>query len=694
MIAQFGYGVLALAFLLALFAASASVYGYFRASPRWVESGRRAMLLTFPLITVSALTIIYLLVNNRFEVDFVYSVTSREMPLYLKVTALWGGQAGSLLFWAWLMSAFATAVTLRKWDRDREFLPWVVFTACVTLAFFIGLVIFYENPFARYWATLTGDVAKAMWQPAGSTLFTPPDGRGLNPLLRHPGMIIHPPMLYLGFVSFTIPYAFAIAALVTGRTDDRWIRITRRWTLVAWLFLSLGLILGSRWAYDVLGWGGYWGWDPVEIAAFMPFLTGTAFLHSVMIQEKRGLFKHWNMLLIILTYALVIFGTFLTRSGVLSSVHAFAQSAIGPAFFMFIGVTFVSSAALLIYRWGSLQSETTMNSWLSREGLFLLNNLLFISILVVCFSGVIAPLISELFTGQKITVGPPWYNRTTGPLFAGLLLLMGIAPLSAWGVASYKTLGRAIWKPSIAAAILVGLTAVFGYSASMAAPTLIGAALGFFLIYMVACVTLFEFWRAARARGRATGEGFLQALWRLLGRDRRRYGGYVIHMGVVCMALGIVGITMFQSQTQRSLAVGDTLELAGYTVRYDSLAQFTYEDGRSVNRTVLSIFKDGEFITELHPRFDVYPTGEPSTIPGLYSTMAGDLYVVLVNWEGVSTASAPFKVYYNPLVNWLWLGAFVFIFGTLIAAWPESEAEYESARVRARQARRELSAAD
>jgi len=687
MIAQFGYGVLALAFLLALYAAGSSVYGYFSSSQRWVESGRRAMLLTFPLITVSALTLIYLLVTNHFELDFVYSVTSREMPFYLKVTALWGGQAGSLLFWGWLMSAFATAVTLRKWERDREFLPWVVFVACVTLAFFIGLVVFYENPFARYWATLSGDVAKAMWQPAGAVLFTPPDGQGLNPLLRHPGMIIHPPMLYLGFVSFVIPYAFAIAALVTGRTDDRWIRITRRWTLVAWLFLSLGLILGSRWAYDVLGWGGFWGWDPVEIAAFMPWLTGTAFLHSVMIQEKRGLFKHWNMLLIILTYALVIFGTFLTRSGVLSSVHAFAQSAIGPAFFIFIGVTFVSSAALLIYRWGSLASETSMTSWLSREGLFLLNNLFFISILVVCFSGVIAPLISELFTGQKITVGPPWYQRATGPLFAGLLLLMGVAPLSAWGIASYRTLGRAIWKPSIAAVILLGLTAIFGYRSPL-------ALLGFFLIYLAACVTLFEFWRAARARKKSTGETFFISLWHLLGRDRRRYGGYIIHLGVVCMALGILGISMFQSQTQKSLAVGETLDIAGYTVRYDSLAQFPYQDGRSVNRAVVSVFKDGQFITELHPRFDVYPSGEPSTIPGLYSTMAGDLYIVLVNWEGVSTAAAPFKVYYNPLVNWLWLGGFIFILGTLVAAWPDAEPEYEPARVRARRPSEQVSAAD
>lgn len=695
MIAQFGYGVLLVSFLLTLYAVGSAAYGYFARSQRWVESARRAMLLTFPLITVAALTLVYLLVNNHYEVDFIYSVTSREMPLYLKVTALWGGQAGSLLFWGWLMSAFATAVTLRKWDRDREFLPWVIVVSCVTLAFFLGLVVFYENPFARYWLALSGDVTRAMWQPAGAALFTPPDGQGLNPLLRHPGMIIHPPMLYLGFVSFVIPFAFAIAALVTGRTDDRWIRVTRRWTLVAWLFLSLGLVLGSRWAYDVLGWGGYWGWDPVEIAAFMPWLTGTAFLHSVMIQEKRGLFKHWNMLLVILTYSLVIFGTFLTRSGVLSSVHAFAQSAIGPSFFIFIGTTFVISAALLIYRWSSLQSETTMTSWLSREGLFLLNNLLFMCILGVCFLGVIAPLISELATGQKITVGPPWYQRTTGPLFAGLLLLMGVAPLSAWGIASYRTLKRAIWKPGLAALVLTALSTVYIYRAHAAHPaTLVAALLGFFLIYMVTCVTLSEFWRAARARGRSTGEGFLRALSRLLGRDRRRYGGYIIHLGVVCMALGIVGIDMFQSQTQKSLAVGESLELAGYTVRYESLAQFPYEDGRGVNRAAVSIFRDGEFLGELYPRFDIYPSGEPSTIPGLYSTMAGDLYIVLVNWEGVSTASAPFKVYYNPLVNWLWLGSFVFILGTMVAAWPEAEREVEPARVRARRASQQPSAAD
>src|SRR5512142_1896697 len=502
MLAEIGYGILVVAFVVALYSVAAAVYGERRKSLAVVESARRAMLLLWPLITLAAGSLIFLLVSNHFEVSFVYEVTSRNMPTYLKITAWWGGQAGSLVFWSWLMSAFASLVTLRKWDRDRELLPWVIVVTSITTAFFLGLVVFYENPFARFWQTPDGQVITSMFAPLNAVAMLPPDGRGLNPLLRHPGMIIHPPMLYLGFVSFVIPYAFAIAALITGRTDDRWIRLTRRWTLWAWLFLSFGLVLGSRWAYDVLGWGGFWGWDPVEIAALMPWLTGTAFLHSVMIQEKRGLLKQWNMILIMLTYALVIFGTFLTRSGVLSSVHAFAQSAIGPAFFAFIGVTFITSIGLLIYRWPDLRGETELKSMLSREALFLLNNLLFISVLVVCFWGVIFPLISELVTGQKVTVGPPFYNRATAPLFATLMLLMGIAPLSAWGHSTVRTLGRALWRSALVA---LGITVAlyFTYTRNLL------ALVGFYLIAFVLLVTLQEFWRATQARVRAQGENFL-----------------------------------------------------------------------------------------------------------------------------------------------------------------------------------------
>ncbi|HEY5157392.1 MAG TPA: cytochrome c biogenesis protein CcsA, partial [Anaerolineales bacterium] len=416
MLAQFGFGVFVLTFLLSLFSVIAGLLGYFNGSDRWVEAARRSMLLTFPLITLGTLTLVILLVTGHYELEYVYSVTSNDMPLYLKITALWGGQAGSLVLWSWLMSAFSSAVTLRKWERDRELLPWVIVVISVTLSFFLALTIFFENPFTRWWQTLSGDFVLRMFAPGGAVPVFPPDGQGLNPVLRHPGMILHPPMLYLGYVAFVIPFAFAIAALVTGRSDDRWIRLTRRWTLVAWLFLSLGLVLGMWWAYTVLGWGGFWNWDPIEVAPLMPWLTGTAFLHSVMIQEKKGMFKQWNMLLIILTYSLVILGTFLARTGVLSSIHAFSQSSIGPVFFVFIGLTLIISIALLIYRWKDLKAEVEMSSWFSREALFLLNNLLFMGVLIVCFWGVIFPLISELVTGQKITVGPPWYQRTNGPL--------------------------------------------------------------------------------------------------------------------------------------------------------------------------------------------------------------------------------------------------------------------------------------
>jgi cytochrome c-type biogenesis protein CcmF len=666
MLAQFGYGVFVLTFLLALFSLGAAVAGYFNKSDRWVEAARRGLFLIFPLITTGVLTLAYLLVTGHYELQYVYSVTSNDMPFYLKLTALWGGQAGSLVLWSWLMAAFAFAVTLRKWDRDHELLPWVIVVTSLTLAFFLSLTILYENPFTRWWQTAGGEFIGRMFAPVGALPLTPADGQGLNPLLRHPGMIIHPPMLYLGFVAFVIPYAFAIAALVTGRSDDRWIRLTRRWTLVAWVFLSLGLVLGMRWAYDVLGWGGYWAWDPVEIAALMPWLTGTAFLHSVMIQEKRGMFKQWNMLLIILTYALVIFGTFLTRSGVLSSVHAFAQSAIGPMFFVFIGITFVTSVALLIYRWKDLHAEVEMHSFFSREALFLLNNLLFMGVLIVCFWGVIFPLISELVTGQKVTVGPPFYLRANGPLFGALLALMGIAPLSAWGKSTFKTLGRALWKPAIPTGLVLAVLVILGMRNWI-------ALVGFLLVAFVVFVTLFEFWRGTRSRQKKTDENFLVAMWKLGGHNRRRYGGYLIHLSMVVMAIGILGIELFQTTTQKTMAVGEDIQISGYTLRYDSLAQFPYADGRIVTRAVLTVFKNGKSLGELYPRYDYYASGQPMTIAGVRSTLADDLYVVLVNWENVSSAQAPFKVYHNPLVNWLWIGSLMFVFGFLVAAWPNRD---------------------
>ena len=680
MLANAGFFALLLTFLVALYGAAAAAFGAQRDRPAWVESARQAMLLTFPLLTLSSLCLIVLLATGAYEIEYVASTTSNTMPLYLKITAWWGGQAGSLLFWSWLMAGFATAASARRWDRDREFLPWVIVVTMVTLAFFLSLTVLFENPFARLWVTSDGQQAVAMFRPAGAMALAPSNGNGLNPLLRHPGMILHPPMLYLGFVSFVIPFAFAMAALITRRTDDRWIRITRRWTLIAWLFLSLGLILGARWAYDVLGWGGYWGWDPVEIAALMPWLTGTAFLHSVVVQEKRGILKRWNMVLIILTYSLVIFGTFLTRSGVLSSVHSFAQSAIGPMFFAFIALTFIASLSILIRRWPELKGDNQLDSMFSREALFTLNNLLFIGILIVCFWGVIFPLISEIFTGQKVTVGPVFYERATGPLWAGLLLLMGVAPLSVYGRTSWANLGRAMWMP-LAVSLLVPAAVVALGARSWA------AILTYWLIAFVGAVVLYEFWRGALARRRLHGENLLVALGRLAGRNRRRYGGYIIHLGVVVMALGIIGIELFQTETQGMLARGEQLTLGRYVMTYDALSVFDTDDGRNVARAVVSVYKDGRGAGELYPRRDYYYEAEQAmTIPGVRSTFEDDFYVILVDWQPIAAQGATFKVYHNPLVNFVWLGGLIFILGTLVAAWPDREAAGEQRTAAARRA--------
>tara|TARA_A100001037_G_scaffold289226_1_gene300750 strand:- start:1091 stop:3139 length:2049 start_codon:yes stop_codon:yes gene_type:complete len=665
MIVNLGYTALLLALLCSFYAiVSARVY-INNNKLQWVDSARNAVLSVWFLLTLACLILVYLLTNEHFEIEYVASVSSRSMPWYLKATALWGGQAGSLLFWSWLMSSYTGIMMLRDWSNERDLQPYVITASMLTLAFFVSLNVFVENPFNVLWIDSFGNITSSMTRPDANLMFTPNDGAGLNPLLRHPGMIIHPPMLYLGFVGFVIPYSFAIGALAVGRTDGVWIRATRRWTLIAWLFLSLGLLLGGRWAYDVLGWGGYWGWDPVEIAAFMPWLTGTAFLHSVIIQEKHGMFKRWNMILIILTYALVIFGTFLTRSGVLSSVHAFAQSSIGPLFFIFITVTFTISLLLLFRGWESLASRKTLTSWLSREGMFLLNNLLFMGILVACFWGVIYPLISEIITGQKVTVGPPFYERTTGPQFAALLLLMGIVPLVAWRITTVNRIGHLIWKPTIIS-LLVPIMSIISGIFNFA------ALLSLWLASLVFCVTIYEFYRGAIARSKSSGNIFFISLWQLISRNRRRYGGYIVHLGIVFMAVGIIGVEMFQTETQGTLAIEERMSLEDYSLVYKDLDEYPENDGRFVTKATLDVYKNNKLIGELEPRRDYYNISQQRmTIPDVYSTLEGDLYVLLIDWKPVGPQQATFKVYLNPLINWIWIGGFLFILGTLVATWPD-----------------------
>ena len=664
MLADIGLIALTIAFLFSVYATFGSLYGALSKRVPWIESARNASLLVFPLLTAPVIIIVYALYTFDFSLAYVYDVSSRAMSPFLRITALWGGQEGSVLFWAWLMVAFVGLVLLRKWERDRELMPWVTFVAMLTTAFFIGVVVFITNPFLRLWHVPGAqELTEALFQPANAMPYFPEDGNGLNPLLRHFGMIGHPPTTYLGFTGFVIPFAYAIAALITGHSrHDDWILTTRRWTLFAWIFLSIGLVLGGRWAYDVLGWGGFWGWDPVENAMLMPWLTGTAFLHSVMMTEKRGMLKKWNMVLIILTYSLSLFGTFITRTGVISSVHAFAKTALGPAFFAFIGITFLGSVTILYLRWDTLKSEHSLESFISREAAFVLQNMLFLAVTFAVFWGTVFPLISELVTGTKITVGPPYFQRVTGPLFFALVLLMGIAPLFAWRKQAARALGRAIWVPL---AVSVGLTAIWGFIHRMHPASIFGL----WLITFSLSAILTEFWKGIQARHSTRGENPLSALVNLIRRNHRRYGGYIIHIGVVLIAMGVIGDAYFKQETQGTISQGESLTVGGYRLEFKELLGYPGSDGREVVEAITSLSQDGQVIRQLSPRRDYFVVQEqPVSVPGVYSTPGTDFYVLLVGWDNMGT-SATFKVYVNPLINWVWIGGLVMIFGTIIATW-------------------------
>ncbi|MCB9421301.1 MAG: heme lyase CcmF/NrfE family subunit [Ardenticatenaceae bacterium] len=647
MIPDLGYISLLLAFVTAIYAAVAAWYGKSHDDERWVMSARNATIAVLPLVFLSAALLVTSIVRNDFSVEYVWRVSSIEMPTYLKFTSLWGGQAGSLLFWNLLLATFTAAAMFRKWREQKELMPYALIVISLTQIFFLGISAFVENPFTRL-------------------AMVPADGNGLNPLLRHPGMIIHPPMLYLGFTGFVIPYTFAIAALMAGKVDDSWIKTTRRWTLVAWLFLSMGLVLGGRWAYDVLGWGGYWGWDPVENASLMPWLAGTAFLHSVMIQEKRNMFKMWNMFLVILTYSLVVYGTFIVRSGVISSVHSFAQSAIGPLFFGFIAFMFVFSVYWVNKRRDMLATKNRLNSLLSREAAFLYNNFLILAILAVVFFLTNYPILSELVTGEKGFVGPPVYEQALGPLFLLLVLLMGVAPLTMWYRSSLKRLGKAILWPIVAATVTVVVLIVFNIRNW-------AALLGFWAVVFSTILTLVEFWKGTSARMKR-GESLPIAFSNLLARNRRRYGGYWIHMGVLVMAIGIIGVEVYQEETQIRLDSGESVSIGRYEMVFNEVTRYPGPDDLLITEANVDVFDNGRFVKTLTPRTELYTrTGQPMTIPDIRGTIAEDFYVILVNWEPTSANQATFRIFLNPLVNWIWAGGIIFVLGTLIAAWPDKQ---------------------
>jgi cytochrome c-type biogenesis protein CcmF len=637
-----GSQALYLAVGFAAYAAVAAAAGARAGRPAWVHSAERAVYAMFALLTVAAVGLAAALLGDRFDLAFVQQNSSREQPWVFKL-ALWGGQAGSLLLWTWMVGLMSALAVWQNRRRNRDLMPWVVVVMMVNALFFGSIVAFVSNPFEPL--------------PPGHAYS---NGAGMNPLLQHPMMVIHPPILYTGFIGFAVPFAFASAALITGQLGTTWFNTTRRWTLTAWFFLGIGIMLGGRWAYEVLGWGGYWAWDPVENASLMPWLVGTAFLHSVIIQEKRGMLKIWNFALIGLTYALCVFGTFLTRSGIVQSVHAFANAGwFGQLFLAYVALLVIGFGALLIWRVPLLRSSTRLESLVSREASFLVNNYVFMALLTIVFLGTLYPVFSEAISGQKIHIGPPFFRAWAGPVSLFLLFLTGVGPLIAWRRATWVNLRKSFVWPGLVALAVVALTAALGvrrfYPLAFAG-----------LCAFVAGAIAEEYGRGIRARMRR-GEGPVRAFWELVRRNQRRYGGYVVHLAVVLMFVGFAGAA-FNLEETRVLAPGQTWEVGGYTLEYRQAQPVSHPHYAGAVARV-GLREDGRPLGVLMPEKRMYFQQEqPTTLPAVASGWAEDLYVILVGLE--PDRSAALKVYVNPLVNWIWIGGLVFVIGNTLLLWP------------------------
>ncbi len=644
--ADIGSAAVIFAFVIALYAAAASLMtGKWRIAELWA-SARFAVFVVAGLTSLASAALVYSFFDRDFTIAYVAEYSSRDLPASYTFAAWWAGQAGSLLFWAWVLSLLAVVVVYFQGRRQyHEVIPYVAAVMMGILAYILGIIAFASNPFDRLPVKLE-------------------DGMGLNPLLRTSDMFSHPVTLLLGYVGFTVPFAFAVAALISGKLDDWWIRATRRWTLIAWFFLTLGNIFGMVWAYTVLGWGGMWGWDPVENASFMPWLMGTAYLHSVMVQQRRGMLKVWNLLLIILTYSLALFGTLLTRSGILSSVHSFAMGATGPLFVALILIVLMGSLQLLWSRRRLLRSQHELDSLVSREATFLGNNLILIGAAFAIFWGTVFPLLSEAVRGVKVGVGPPFYEQITAPIFLALIILMGVCPLIGWRKASTENLVRNFLLPAA-----TGTATFVALYATGLRP--FWADIAFGAVAFVAAAILLEFWRGVRMRIRH-GDNFLVALPRLVWRNKPRYGGYIVHIGVVIMVIGIAGSMFFSTNIQKQVAPGETIDIRGYTLTFQGLTEISTEHTQKVTGTLL-VSRDGKQLGAIESGKRVEGHADepqPITDVGIRSRPLEDLYVILASWTEDENA-ATFKVLVNPLMMWVWTGATVLVAGTVIAFWPD-----------------------
>ena len=647
---------LLLAFLAAVYAIGAGIAGIVARKTLLTKSARNAGMAVFVLVTLAVACLEYYFFTDNFSMAYVAAHSNRSLPFYYKFAALWAGQEGSLLLWTWLLSTYAFFAIFINRNKHPELMPYVGVVLASVQTFFLTLNNFVASPFGLLAGADSAGVMRV------SALA---DGHGLNPLLQYPEMVIHPPMLYLGYTGFTVPFAFALGALLGRYPGEKWIHITRRWTMIAWCFQSVGILLGAHWAYAVLGWGGYWAWDPVENASLLPWITGTAFLHSVMMQEKRGMMKVWNIWLVFTTFMLCILGTMLTRSGIVSSVHAFAQSSIGNWFVGFLALVFIVCCASYWKNRDYLRSDNQLDSLASRESSFLFNNLI---LLAACFAvlwGTLFPVLSEWVVGNKISVGPPFFNKVNIPIALFLLLLTGVGPLLAWRKTSFDALKRNFAWP-LGGGVAAGIVAlVFGFRDIY---SLICLILGVFVT-----LTIFsEFFRGARVIAARDGSNLVSAVGELTMRNTRRYGGYVVHFGMVLIFIGIAGVP-FNKDIQKEMAIGQTLTIGPYSIlcqNFDRVTNGNYDS----ERATLEVFRNGKSEMMLYPERRFFLASQVTeTMVAVQSSPLRDLYIVYAG-RSPENGQPVIHAYLNPLVKWIWFGGIVVVLGTGLALLPNRRA--------------------
>ncbi len=631
-----------LALALSIYAFTIFILGIYKQDQRLVDSGKAATFAVFILASISMLVLFTALGTSQLQFEYVALYTSTDLPLAYKLAALWAGNAGSLLLWTFFLTMYTVMVAFSKKMKNNPLVPYVASIMLGNTIFFYIILGFVAKPFV-----LLDQV--------------PLEGRGLNPMLQDPGMLLHPVTLYLGYVGLAVPFAFAIAALIIKSVDSFWLRMTRRWTIIAWVFLTLGNVIGGYWAYKELGWGGYWAWDPVENASFMPWLTVTAYLHSVMIQERKNMLKIWNISLIILSYALTLFGTFLVRSGVLTSVHAFGDSNLGAYFLIFMALAVIFSLYVLMSRYHLLKKDSgQFESLLSKESSFLINNLILVGGTFAVFWGTIFPLVSEAVRGTKVTVGIPFFNTVMSPILLALIFVMAVCPLIAWQRSTVKNLRDNFLLPALISLVVIGLLA--GLGMRDAYPIIAYGIISFMILTHIV-----EFYRGVKARRKVTKEAVPVALYWLMVKNRRRYGGYIVHFGIALMAIGIVG-SNFDSETMKTVPKGETIEIEDYVLTYEYLAQRT-EGLNDIVFANIHVTKAGKDMGYVQPERVFYGNWEePSTEVAVLGTLREDLYVVLSAWERDERATFVVKV--NPLVRWVWIGSYILVIGSIFAIWP------------------------